>query len=151
MCDSGGCHGGAARPWAQGVFVAVDVFLVEDQQQMESVLQDLLQSIGDFRIVGKARTEAEALSWLDTNAGAWDLAVIDLVLDQGSGISVIVRARLRGHREASIAVLSSFISPGMRKHCLKLGADGAFQKDTGMQDFIQFCAALDSSRRTRAT
>ena len=128
--------------------MAVDVFLVEDQQQMESVLQDLLQSIGDFRIIGKARTEAEALSWLDTNPGAWDLAVIDLVLDQGSGISVIVRARLRGHREASIAVLSSFISAGMRKHCLKLGADGAFQKDTGMQEFIQFCAALDNSSRT---
>jgi DNA-binding NarL/FixJ family response regulator len=123
------------------VRLAVTVFLVEDQQQMQSVLTDLLQTLGDFRIVGRASTEAEALNWLDHNPGAWQLAIIDLVLDQGSGISVIVRARLRGHK-CRIAVLSSFMSAGMRKHCLKLGADGAFQKDSDMQEFIGFCAEL---------
>lgn len=117
----------------------VDVFLVEDQQQMQSVLEDLLQSVGQFHFVGRASTEAEALNWLDHHIGAWKLAIIDLVLDQGSGISVIVRARLRNPR-GRIAVLSSFMSPGMRKHCLKLGADAAFQKDADMQEFIRFCA-----------
>lgn len=120
----------------------VKVFLVEDQQQMQSVLVDLLQSVGDFRVVGRAGTEAEALNWLDHNRGGWDLCVIDLVLDQGSGISVIVRARLRGGA-AKVAVLSSFVSPGIRKHCLKLGADAAFQKDADLQAFIDFCARIE--------
>ena len=122
----------------------VNVFLVEDQQQMQSVLTDLLQSVGDFRIVGRAGTEAEALSWLDHHRGAWDLCVIDLVLEQGSGISVIVRARLRGGA-AKVVVLSSFVSPGIRKHCLKLGADAAFQKDADLQAFIEFCARIEPS------
>lgn len=131
--------------------VPVDVFLVEDQQQMGQVLMELLGSVGDFRLVGAARTEAEALSWLDHHPGAWQLCIIDLVLDQGSGISVIVRARLRGAKDARIAVLSSFVSPGMRKHCLKLGADGAFQKDSGMQEFLAFCADAGDSRSAPST
>ena len=119
----------------------VDVFLVEDQRQMQSVLRDLLQTLGDFRIVGTAATEAEALAWLDTHPDLWDLAVIDLVLDQGSGINVIERARQRGEH-ASVAVLSGYVSGGIRSHCVKLGADAAFQKGDEMADFIAFCEGL---------
>lgn len=107
---------------------------------MEVVLRELLQAVGNFEFVGRARTEAEALGWLDAHPFAWDLCIIDLVLDQGSGIGVIVRARERGG-SARIAVLSSFVSPGIRKHCLKLGADAAFQKDADIQAFIEFCIA----------
>ena len=128
----------------------VRVFLVEDQQQMHSVLRELLQSVGEFDIIGSAATEAEALNWLDHNRGQWDLAIIDLVLQQGSGITVIVRARLRGGEGAKVAVLSSFVSPGIRKHCLKLGADAAFQKDVDLQEFIRFCAAIPPERGAAA-
>ncbi|MBI5279619.1 MAG: response regulator transcription factor [Burkholderiales bacterium] len=121
--------------------MAVDVFLVEDQQQMKSVLHELLQSVGDFHVVGHATTEAEALNWLDNHRGEWELAIIDLVLEQGSGISVIARARLRAPR-GKVAVLSSFVSPGIRKHCLKLGADAAFQKDADLDEFMRFCSAI---------
>lgn len=120
----------------------INVFLVEDQQHMRSVLSELLLAVADFRFVGSAATEAEALSWLDTHRGLWDLCVIDLVLDQGSGIGVIVRARLRGGELSKVAVLSSFVSPGIRKHCLKLGADAAFQKDSDLREFIEFCSAV---------
>jgi DNA-binding NarL/FixJ family response regulator len=128
----------------------IHVFLVEDQQNMHSVLKELLHAVGDFRFVGSAGTEAEALSWLDSHRGQWDLCVIDLVLDQGSGISVIVRARLRGG-DAKVAVLSSFVSPGIRKHCLKLGADAAFQKDGDLKAFIDFCAAVPPRPQTAPT
>lgn len=127
----------------------IDVFLVEDQHQMQCVLQDLLLTLGCFRIVGRAATEAEALNWLDQNRGCWDLAIIDLVLEQGSGIGVIVRARLRGGA-AKVAVLSSFVSPGIRKHCLKLGADAAFQKGPDLDEFIRFCAALGPAQSATA-
>ena len=110
---------------------------------------DLLQSLGDFRIVGSAATEAEALAWLDQHAGHWDLAIIDLVLDQGTGINVIARARLRG-QQASVAVLSSYVSTGIRRHCLKLGADAAFQKDSELGDFLAFCSALPGAEEQRA-
>jgi DNA-binding NarL/FixJ family response regulator len=138
MCVAGGAA-------CRRVLLSIDVFLVEDQKQMQSVLLELLQSLGDFRIVGRASTEAEALNWLDGHRGGWDLAIIDLVLEQGSGISVIARARLREAR-AKIAVLSGFVSPGIREHCLKLGADAAFQKDADLQEFLAFCAGIRPRR-----
>jgi DNA-binding NarL/FixJ family response regulator len=145
MCVGRATSGPAARANDEGCSLPVDVFLVEDQHHMQSVLSDLLMSLGDFRIVGSATTEAEALAWLDTHPNLWDLAVIDLVLDQGSGINVIERARKRGEH-ASVAVLSGYVSDGIRSHCLTLGADAAFQKGQEMPDFIAFCEGLADSQ-----
>jgi DNA-binding NarL/FixJ family response regulator len=145
MCVGAALFAAVRTHPTRGQFLAVDVFVVEDQRQMQSVLTDLLQSLGDFRIVGSATTEAEALAWLDQHAGSWRLAIIDLVLDQGTGINVIGRARLRGQQQASVAVLSGYVSTGIRRHCLKLGADAAFQKDADMGEFIAFCADLNAA------
>ena len=103
------------------------VFLVEDLQRMRGLLGDLFSSIGGLTIVGAAPTEAEAKLWLDDHRGGWDVAVIDLVLDQGAGMEVIRRAKADpgGGR---IVVFSSYATPGVRQHCLDLGADAVFDK-----------------------
>ena len=103
------------------------VFLVEDLQPMHGLMQDLLTFVGGVRVVATAATEAEALAWLDRHAGEWDLAIIDLVLAEGSGLDVIRRAR-QGQQDASIVVFSSFLSPAVERHCMQLGADAVFEK-----------------------
>jgi DNA-binding NarL/FixJ family response regulator len=103
------------------------VFLVEDLRSTRSLLDELFASIGGLRLVGAATTEAEAMLWLDENAEGWDLAIIDLVLEQGSGTGVIRHARNSG-RGGTIAVFSSYATPVMREHCAKLGADVVFDK-----------------------
>jgi two-component system, OmpR family, response regulator len=65
--------------------------------------------------------------WLRDHPGQWDLVVVDLMLSQGTGFEVIIRAR-KTHPNGCIAVLSSFVSETIEKHCLKLGADAAFDK-----------------------
>ena len=35
-----------------------------------------------------------------------------------------------------------YATPGIRQHCLKLGADAVFQKTHEMQAFIDWCSAL---------
>jgi DNA-binding NarL/FixJ family response regulator len=122
----------------------VDVFVVEDQRQMQSVLTDLLQSLGDFRIVGSATTEAEALAWLDQHEGSWRLAIIDLVLDQGTGINVIGRARLRGQKAASVAVLSG-MSARDPPPLPETGRRRGFPERRDMGEFIAFCADLNGA------
>lgn len=102
------------------------VVLVEDLQSMRSLLEDLLALVGGARIVGAITTEAEAKLWFDDNSGRWDLAVVDLALDQGSGMNVISRAK----REpgVKVVVFSSYATPGVQAHCFRLGADAVFDK-----------------------
>ena len=107
------------------------VFLVEDLQRMRSLLGDLFSSMGGLTVVGSAGTEAEAKYWLEEHRSGWDLAVIDLVLDQGAGMEVIRRCR-EDPAGGKVVVFSSYASPGVRQHCLALGADAVFDKsETG--------------------
>lgn len=126
--------------------MAVNVFLVEDLQNMQSAMVQMLQGLGDFQVVATVGTEAEALAWLEQNAGNWGLAVIDLVLEQGSGMGVISRCR-RTAPEAKVVVFSNFVTPGIKAHCLKLGADAAFDKDSELSAFADFCVQLAPPRR----
>lgn len=124
------------------VEVTVRVFLVEDMKQVQGVLADLLASLGDFRLVNTSTTEAEAKLWLSEHRGAWDLAIIDLVLDQGTGMAVIPRARegADGHG-GNIVVFSDYASEGIRMHCLRLGADAVFLKSQ-TREFMDYCSEL---------
>lgn len=121
--------------------MAVDVFLVEDLKSIQSAMSLLLQGLGDFRIVASVATEAEAIAWLEQNPGQWQLAVIDLMLEQGSGMGVIGRCR-RTSPHGKVVVFSGFVSPGIRAHCLRLGADAAFDKNTELGAFTEFCLGL---------
>jgi two-component system, OmpR family, response regulator len=115
------------------------VFLVEDMRKMRGLLTDLFASLGGFRVVGAATTEAEADLWLDEHPNGWDLAVVDLLLEQGSGMGVV--SHCRKHGQGKVVVLSSYATPGVRKHCLALGADAVFQKDDSAS-FVGWCADL---------
>lgn len=111
--------------------VDLRVFLVEDLQRMRGLLGELFDSMGGFQVAGTASTEAEANLWLDEHPGGWDVAVIDLVLEQGAGMNVIRRCR-NDPAGGSVVVFSSYATPGVRQHCLDLGADAVFDKsETG--------------------
>lgn len=118
------------------------VFLVEDLQRMRGLLGELFASIGGFNVVATASTEAEANLWLDEHPGGWDVTIIDLVLEQGSGMNVIRRCKAdpQGGR---IVVFSSYATPGVRQHCLDLGADAVFDKGETAQ-FIAWFADYTS-------
>jgi DNA-binding NarL/FixJ family response regulator len=103
------------------------VFLVEDLQRMRGLLADLFSSMGGLQVVGSASTEAEAKLWLDDHPGGWDVAVIDLVLDQGAGMEVIRRCKAEPNG-GKVVVFSSYATPGVRQHCLDLGADAVYDK-----------------------
>ena len=117
------------------------VFLVEDIQRMHGLLREVFDSIGGV-VIGHARTEAEANLWLDEHRGAWDLAVIDLVLDQGAGLNVIRHCK-QDPTAGKVVVFSSYASPGVRQRCVELGADAVFDKNDP-HDFIQWCSDLTS-------
>ncbi len=118
--------------------MAVRLLLVEDLPQMQAVVADLLATVGEFNLVKVVATEAEANLWLDENQDQWDLAVIDLILEQGTGLGVVARSKAR-LPTARVVVFSDYATEGIRKHCIKLGADAAFQKGSDMQAFLAYC------------
>lgn len=119
----------------------VKLLLVEDLPQMQRAVMDLLGTVGDFQLVKAVATEAEANLWLDENEGNWDLAVIDLILEQGTGLGVVARSRNRP-AGSKVVVFSDYATEGIRKHCIRLGADAAFQKGDDLQAFLAFCSAV---------
>lgn len=116
------------------------VFLVEDLYGMRGLLEDLFSTLGGLSLAGYARTEAEAKLWLDEHAGEWDIAIVDLVLDQGSGIEVLRRCRA-DPGGGKVVVFSSYATPGVRRHCLELGAAAVFDKSETAA-FIGWFSAL---------
>lgn len=121
----------------EALSVAIRVFLVEDMKHLQGVVADLLHSVGRFNLVGCAATEAEAIQWLADHPKGWDLLVIDLVLDQGTGMNLIARTKLRAPN-ARVVVFSDYVTPGIREHCLQMGADAVIPK-TNLPAFIGFC------------
>jgi DNA-binding NarL/FixJ family response regulator len=122
--------------------VGIRIFLVEDAKHMQGVLGELLQTVGQFEIVANMATEAEARLWIEEHPGAWDIAVIDLILEQGTGMGVISRARAAAGDGGRVVVLSDYATPGIRQHCIDLGADAVFQKSLDMPAFMAYCGSL---------
>lgn len=121
----------------------IRVFLVEDMKHLRSVIEDLVRSVGNFTIVGTAGSEAEAFLWLEEHPDGWDLVIADLVLDQGTGFGVVAKCRERPAAR-KVAVLSDYVTPGIHRHCLTLGADTAMLK-SDMPAFLDFLRGLGGS------
>ena len=118
------------------------VFLVDDLLSMHSLMRDLFATVGNVQLVATASSEGEAKLWLEDHPGAWDVAVLDLVLQQGSGMGVIRPAK-ESHPQGQVAVFSSYVTPVIREHCLRLGADEVFAKEESVE-FITWLHRLAS-------
>lgn len=103
------------------------VLLIEDSAPMRTALEDLFATIPGVEIVGVADTEMEAMEWLNTHEGKWSLAVVDLLLAEGTGFHLL--PRLRAQPSAGrIVVLSDFATEAVARRCRELGADAVFTK-----------------------
>jgi DNA-binding NarL/FixJ family response regulator len=117
----------------------IRVFLVDDSSKTRRLLADVLAGHG-FTFVGEAGTEAEANFWLDEHPGSWDLAIVDLLLEQGAGLGVVARCR-RTSSPGKVVVFSAYASPGVRNRCMELGADAVFDK-TDLGSMLEYCKRL---------
>ena len=102
---------------------------------------DLLLTLGDFKIVGEVAGEAVARSWLEQNPNTCDVAVVDLILAQGTGMGII--AKCKESPRTRVVVFSDYATAGIRNHCMSLGADAVFEKSRQMTEFIDWCSRLE--------
>jgi DNA-binding NarL/FixJ family response regulator len=106
--------------------VSIRVLLVEDIKATHELIAELLQFVGGFKVVGSCSTEAHAIQWLHDHEDGCDLVVLDLMLREGSGFSVL--SMLATHPGPRVVVFSEFASPAVVRKCRTLGADDAIPK-----------------------
>jgi DNA-binding NarL/FixJ family response regulator len=126
--------------------VQLRTYIVEDNATIRENLVGALEELASIKSLGWAETENDAKRWLAEHARAWDLAIVDLFLKQGSGLGVIeaCRARDAGQR---VVVLSNYATADMRQRCLELGADAVFDKSNEIDALVEYCiAASDASQ-----
>jgi len=115
----------------------IPVLVVDDSQLMQTSMRSLLESTGRFSVAGTAAGEMGVISWLEANPDNWRLAIVDLLLADGSGFAVVRRCRIR-NPAATIVVVSEYASPAVSTKCIALGADAVFLRSDldGLSRFL---------------
>jgi two-component system, OmpR family, response regulator len=121
--------------------VELRTYIVEDNATIRENLIGTLEELASVVPLGWAESELDAKEWIVANAGAWDLAIVDLFLKQGSGLGVLEAFQDRG-RDQRVVVLSNYATPDMRKRCSQLGADAVFDKSNEIDALVDYCLAL---------
>ena len=106
--------------------MSVRVLLVEDVKATHELIAELLAFVGGFEVVAACTTEAGALQWLHDHAGEADLVVLDLMLREGSGFTVLSGAAR--DQAVDVVVFSDFASPAVVRTCRAMGALDAISK-----------------------
>lgn len=116
-------------------------FIVEDNPSLREGLSEALSELSGIDTCGTASTDHEAVAWLRDPANAWDIAIVDLLLEGGgSGLRVLdaCRDRPAGRK---VVVLTATAHPDVRRHCERLGADGVFDKAMETDALLDWCKA----------
>ena len=121
--------------------MTVAVFIVEDEPAVEESLRVVLEGYLRAQVVGTAPSEAEAVAWLTANPQGWQLLVVDLRLEKGTGLGVLHALSALGRTGGIVVALTNAASADNRAECLRLGADAVFDKAAEINEFLAFCAA----------
>jgi diguanylate cyclase (GGDEF)-like protein len=123
----------------------MNIFLVEDSRSIRRLLVRRLEGMSGARIVGEANGQDEALAlinWLQP-----EMVLLDLSLASGSGLQVLSGLRQRGFR-GQVMVLTSQSIDAYREACTAAGADGFYDKASGLETlFDDLGVMLENERR----
>ena len=120
--------------------MALITYIVEDNHTILENLIETLEEIASVKVVGHAATELEAKHWLALHDGHWQLAVVDMFLQEGSGLGVLEGCRDREAHQ-KVVVLTNYATADIRQRSLALGADAVFDKSNELDDFFAYCIA----------
>ncbi|MDP3618543.1 MAG: response regulator transcription factor [Ramlibacter sp.] len=117
----------------------LQAFVIEDNPTIRENLIGTLEELTCVKVMGTCATEGEALRWIESHGGEWDVLIVDLFLKQGSGMHVAQCVR-RERPTQKIVVFSNYINPSVRKRCAQLGVDAVFDKSTEIDALVDYCA-----------
>jgi len=110
------------------------IFLLDDHEVVRRGVKELLNSEEDLLVVGEAVTAEQALSRLPVANP--DVAVLDIQLENGSGIEVAREIRSR-HPEVRCLMLTSFADDEALFDSIMAGASGYILKQVRGNDLVE--------------
>lgn len=102
------------------------VIIIDDHPLFSRGLAQLIETEGDYKVIGMAKNRQEALSLLNTTVS--DLAIVDLNLGQEDGLELIKDIMII-RPETKILVLSMHDERFYAERALKAGAKGYIMKE----------------------
>jgi len=119
--------------------MTIRVLLVDDHPAVIGGLERIIESTPDLRVVGTARTLAEASRRLRQDD--IDVAIIDMRLPDGLGTTLVREASARG-RPATL-VLSSFDQRQYVATAVRSGAQGFLLKTASLEEVAEAIRVVD--------
>lgn len=120
-------------------------YIVEDNSTIRDNLIGTLEELACIVTAGTADTETGGRLWLNEHQDAWDLAIVDLFLKQGSGLGILAACKTRRPQQR-VVVLSNYATPEIRKRCIQLGVDAVFDKSNEIDSLIEYCIKQSEKR-----
>lgn len=127
----------------------LQTILIEDSPTICETLTSALKELANANVIATAGSHLEAVSVLEEYRNQWHLLVVDLFLQQGSGMDVLCQAFQRSAGQ-SVVVLTNYATPDVRLRCAELGADKVFDKSTELEEFFAFCSDTSGVHNRRS-
>jgi DNA-binding NarL/FixJ family response regulator len=103
------------------------VYVVDDSPLVRERLVALLAAVDGVQVVGTADNAEAGISGIAEAAP--DVAILDIRMPEGSGISVLEAIKLR-EECPTVIMLTNYPYPQYRRRCLDAGADYFFDKSS---------------------
>ncbi len=124
--------------------MAIRVYLVDDHQVVREGVRRLLEADGDIAVVGEAGTAADAVVGVESTLP--DVAVLDVRLPDGDGISVCREIRSR-HGNVACLMLTSFADDEALAHAVVAGAAGYVLKQVRGNELVTAVRSVAAGHR----
>jgi DNA-binding NarL/FixJ family response regulator len=121
----------------------IGVFVLDDHEIVRRGVRSLLEAEPDIRVIGEADTASAALAGI--LALRPDVAVLDLRLPDGDGVSVCREVRVRLPRVACL-MFTAFGDDEALLDSIMAGAAGYVLKEAGGSDLVSAVRAVASGR-----
>ena len=113
-------------------------YLVEDNPIVLTNLIETLSELINLEVIAHSASQSEASQWLQAHDGNWHLAIVDLFLEEGTGLGVLVACQGRAAYQ-KVVILTNYATPEIRERSMALGADAVFDKSTELDRLMSFC------------
>lgn len=120
----------------------IRVMLVEDHPDFRDLMEVLLGSQSDIKLVAQAGSLAEARNY--AVRFEFDVAVLDLGLPDGDGVDLIADLR-QANPDVGVLILSASLDPAGIEKATRLGADEIMDKLAPLEEVLSTVRRLGSA------
>ena len=113
--------------------------LIEDSKTIRDALIPSLSEMVNVQVIAIADTATDAIAALKEHDATWQLAVVDMFLREGNGLTILKACSAR-RPDQHVVILTNYATEDIRQSCMELGADAIFDKSTELEAFFDHCA-----------